>query len=107
MVARKPKPESVTTEELGKIVLDDMRTWTPDQKAHARAKLDREFPPGEKAAARAALRKQADLSSLAGRAEHLHGLAFAAQLVKSEEECFREVMDFFEKLKAEDVKYKM
>jgi hypothetical protein len=45
MVARKPKPESVTTEELGKIVLEDMRTWTPDQKAHARAKLDREFLP--------------------------------------------------------------
>jgi hypothetical protein len=88
-MARKPK--SVTTEELAQKIVDEIGTWTPEQKADVRA----------------AFRKEANLSSLAGRAEHLHGLAGAAQLIKSEEACFQEVMDFFEKLKTENVKYTM
>jgi hypothetical protein len=40
-------------------------------------------------AGRAAFRKQANLSSLAGRAEHLHGLAFAAQQLASEDADFK------------------
>ena len=85
------KTKSVTTEKLGKQAVDEISTSTPEQKADIRA----------------AFRKQANLSDLAGRAEHLHGLAGAAQLIQSEEACFREVMDFFEKLKTENVKYKM
>jgi hypothetical protein len=44
MVARKRK-DSMTTEQLGKKIIADIRLMTPDQKAHARAKLDREFLP--------------------------------------------------------------
>lgn len=114
-MSRKQK-DSMTTEELAEKAIKDLQEMSPEEKAEVRRHLDRELSPKiirdqwnpeEKVAARAALRKKADLSSLAGRAGHLRGLAFAAHLVKSEEECFREVMDFFEKLKTEDVKYKM
>ena len=82
---------TVTTEELGNLIVDEISGWTPEQKA----------------AARAALQKQRNLSNLAGRADHIHGLAFAAQQMRSEETNFKEVMKFFEKMKSENVKYKM
>jgi hypothetical protein len=87
---RMARKQSVTTEELAKRIVDEISTRTLEQKADIRAAF-----------------RTSNLSSLAGRAEHLHGLAGAAQLIQSEEACFREVMDFFEKLKTEDVKYKM
>jgi len=40
MAKRKLKP--MTTEQLAKHVADDIATWTPDQKAHLRAKLKTE-----------------------------------------------------------------
>ncbi len=84
------RKQSLTTEELAKLVVDEISTSTPEQKADIRAAF-----------------RTSNLSSLAGRAERLHGLAGAAQLIKSEEACFREVMEFFEKLKTENVKYTM
>ena len=34
-----------TIEELAAIIIADIRKWTPDEKAHLRAKLRREFFP--------------------------------------------------------------
>jgi hypothetical protein len=42
MVKHKLK-ESVTLEELAIKIVADMKNWTPDQKAHLRAKLKREL----------------------------------------------------------------
>lgn len=36
---------SATLEELAKMIIADIRKWTPDDKAHLRAKLKRQFPP--------------------------------------------------------------
>jgi hypothetical protein len=47
----------------------------------------------------------ANLSSLAGRAEHIRGLSEAAILIRSEEANFKEGMDYFEKLKAENAMF--
>jgi len=82
-------------------------SMTTNQLADVVSASIKNFSSEEKTAARAALRKQANLSSLAGRARYLHGLAEAAILIKSEEACFQEVWDFFENLKTENVKYKM
>jgi hypothetical protein len=90
-MAKRKLKTVVITEELGKLVSDDIATWTPEQKA----------------AARAALQKQANLSCLRGRAGHLHGLALAAQKIASEEANFKEVMQYFEEMKSDNVKYKM
>ena len=44
MAKRKPK-ESMTTEQLAEKVLQDLNEMSPDERAHVRAKLDREFLP--------------------------------------------------------------
>ena len=91
----KMQQDHLTTEKLAERVLQDMEKMSPVQKAEVRRHLERAFP------------QQANLSSLAGRSQHLHGLARAAELIESEEKCFHEVWDFFENLKSEHVKYKM
>ena len=48
---------SVTTEELGAQIANDIGTWTPDEKAHARAKINRAFAPNS-ASRTAELRRQ-------------------------------------------------
>jgi hypothetical protein len=44
MAKRKPR-EAMTTEQLAEKVLQDVKEMSPDEKAHVRAKLDREFLP--------------------------------------------------------------
>jgi len=53
----------------GKQAVDEISTSTPEQKSGHTGCV---------------FAKQANLSDLAGRAEHLHGLAGAAQLIQSE-----------------------
>jgi hypothetical protein len=89
-MAKRKLKTAVTIEELGKLILEDLKTWSPAEKAEARA----------------ALRKQFNLSSLAGRTEHLHGLALAGQQIASEEANFKEIMNFFEGMTTENQKYK-
>jgi hypothetical protein len=54
---KRKQTKSVTTEQLAKQVADDIATWTPDQKAHARAKINRAFVPNS-ASRTAELRQQ-------------------------------------------------
>jgi hypothetical protein len=82
---------SLTTEQLAEHLVGEIKSWTPKQKAETRA----------------AIRKSAKLSSLAGRAQHLHGLAFAAQQIAREEAHFKDAIKFFEEMKSENVRYKV
>jgi hypothetical protein len=93
-MARKQK-DSMTTEELAKKLLQDVKEMSPEEEAGVRAEIQKQFGKP----------KQANLASLAGRAEHIRGLTEAAILIRSEEANFKEVMDYFEKLKTENAKF--
>jgi hypothetical protein len=44
-MAKRKLKTAVTTEELGKLIADEISTWTPEQKAAARAALRGELGP--------------------------------------------------------------
>jgi hypothetical protein len=51
--------------------------------------------------------KQANLSSLAGRQQHIRGLVAALEQIAAEEKIKHTQLELFDKLKPEDSKYKM
>ena len=86
MRAKRKLKTSFTTEQLGEKLVADILMMTPDEKAHVRAKLRKEFGPSESQ-------------------RMLSGLARAAQVIQAEEKIKKQQLERFETMITENQKY--